>query len=259
MKLTVLGGSAAAPNPGDACAGYVVSSDDTALLLDCGPGVVAQLRGTIDPRSLSGIVITHLHADHTLDLVALRYTLKYAPFQSRSDRVPLYLPPGGLAFLDRFGAVFQSGNEVGQDFWGDVLAPTEYDPDAPLAVGSYAIRFEAMTHYIPAWAVRIENGRAAMVFSADTGPRSGLTEFARGSELLLCEATLLEQPATQSPEEYGHLTAAEAGAIAWAAGVPRLVLTHLWGELGFERLLEDASAAFHGPVARAHSGAVFEF
>lgn len=259
MKLTVLGGSAAAPNPGDACAGYVVSSDSTALLLDCGPGVVAQLRGTIDPRALTGIVITHLHADHTLDLVALRYTLKYAPFQSRSGRVPLYVPPGGLDFLDRFGAVFQSGNEVGQDFWGDVLAPTEYDPAAPLALGSYTIRFEAMNHYIPAWAVRIENGHAAMVFSADTGPRSGLTDFARGSELLLCEATLLEQPASQSPEEYGHLTAAEAGAIARAAGVPRLVLTHLWGELGFERLVTEASTAFQGPVGRAYSGAVFEF
>ena len=79
MKLTVLGGSAAAPNPGDACAGYHVASGATALLLDCGSGVVSQLRALADERALSGVVVSHLHADHTLDLVTLRYALKYVP------------------------------------------------------------------------------------------------------------------------------------------------------------------------------------
>lgn len=258
MKLTVLGGSAAAPNPGDACAGYLVSDRDTTLLIDCGPGVVTQLRAVLDPQSLSAIVVTHLHADHTLDLVALRYTMKYAPHANQTAPVPLHLPPGGLAFLERFGAVFQSGNEVGQDFWGDVFEPSEYDPGARLHVGAYTVQFEAMSHYVPAWAVRIEHDHTALVFSADTGPQSGLAEFARGCDLLLCEATLLRQPPGQRPDEYGHLTATEAGAIARAAGVRQLVLTHLWRELGFERLLHDARGSFQGPVELARSGAVFE-
>lgn len=259
MKLTVLGGSAAAPNPGDACSGYLVTGNGSTLLIDCGPGVVARLRDAIDPRALAGIIITHLHADHALDLVALRYTLKYAPFQPHKNPVPLYVPPGGLVFLERFGAVFQDGNEVGQDFWGDVFTPHEFDPAATLHVGSMTIRFAPMTHYVPAWAVRITAARTSMVFSADTGPQSGLIDFARGADLLLCEATLLEQPPAQAPEEYGHLTAAEAGHIASAAGVAQLVLTHLWSELGFERLLDEARAEFGGPVERAQSGATFEF
>ncbi len=130
MELTVLGGSAAAPNPGDACTGYHVASGDTALLLDCGSGVVSRLRALADERALSGVVITHLHADHTLDLVALRYALKYVPAAPLPAPIPLHLPPGGLAFLERLAGVFQEGNEAELDFWGDVFAPREYDPAA---------------------------------------------------------------------------------------------------------------------------------
>ena len=260
MKLTVLGGSAAAPNPGDACAGYLLTNEDTTLLLDCGSGVVSRLRQHANARDLSAIVISHLHSDHTLDLVALRYTLRYAPGARRQAPVPLYLPPGGRAFLDRLAEAFQDGNESDQRFWEEVLAPREYDPDAPLAVGSLALRFAPMPHYIPVWAIRVEEratGRA-LTYSADTGPEGPLATLAAGSDLLLCEATLLQQAPDQSPAQHGHLTAAEAGQIAAAAGVGRLVLTHLWAELGFERYLADARAAFPGEVARAQAGAVFD-
>ena len=259
MELTILGGSAAAPNPGDACAGYHVASGATALLLDCGSGVVSRLRALADERALSGVVITHLHADHTLDLIALRYALKYVPAAALPAPIPVHLPPGGLPFLERLAGVFQEGNEAGLDFWGDVFAPREYDPAAALAVGDLTIRFAAMSHYVPVWAVRVEERRTgkALTFSADTGPQAPLADFAAGSDLLLCEATLLRQAPGQEPAAYGHLTAEEAGRIATEAGVKRLVLTHLWAELGFGRYLADARASFAGPVDRAEAGARF--
>lgn len=260
MRLTILGSSAAAPNGGDACAGYLLTSDTTALLLDCGSGVVSRLRQQHDARQLTGVVITHLHADHTLDLVALRYTLKYAPGAQLAAPIPLYLPPTGRDFLTRLGTIFQEGNERGQRFWEEVLQPIEYDPTAPLAVGDFTIRFAPMTHYVPAWAVRLEEATSGrvMTFSADTGPQAPLAEFAIGSDLLLCEATLLQQPANQRPSDYGHLTATDAGRIATQAGVKRLVLTHLWAELGFDRYLADARATFAGPVDYARTGATFD-
>ncbi len=265
MELTVLGGSAATPNPGDASAGYLVRSGGMTVLLDCGSGVVSKLRAHAEERALSGVVISHLHSDHTLDLVALRYALKYAPHPDGPPAapIPLHLPPGGLDFLARLGAVFQQGSEVGQDFWGEIFAPREYtahlDGGPPLVIGALSIRFAAMRHYVPTWAVRLEEGGTGRVltYSADTGPQASLAEFARGSDLLLCEGTLLRQPTGQNPESYGHLTATEAGRIAAAAGAGRLVLTHLWAELGFDRALADARAAFAGPTDRARSGAVF--
>lgn len=259
MELIVLGGSAAAPNPGDASAGYLVVGGETSILLDCGSGVVSKLREHRDPRALSAVVISHLHSDHTLDLVALRYTLQYAP-PGPGAAIPLYLPPQGQEFLGRLGAVFASGNERPDDFWDRTLTLHDYTPHlasgAPLHIGGFALTFAPMQHYIPVWAIRIEEvatGRT-LTFSADTGPQAPLVEFARGSDVLLCEATLLEQTSGSDPAGWGHLTGREAGQIAAEAGVSRLVLTHLWRELGFERYRADASVAFHGPIELASAG-----
>lgn len=262
MKLTILGASAARPNGDDASAGYLVESATTAILLDCGGGVVGKLQAARDPRTLAGVVISHLHSDHTLDLVALRYGLKYAP-PGPGPAVPLHLPPGGEAFLGRLAAAFAVGAEADDDFWSDVLAPREYGPllkrGEPLVIGDLSLRFAPMAHYIPVWAIRVEElpTSRSLTYSADTGPQGDLAAFAAGSDLLLCEATLLEQAAGSDPAHWGHLTAGEAGEIAAAAGVGQLVITHLWEELGYDRYLVAARATFPGPVAAARSGMAF--
>lgn len=259
MELIVLGGSAATPNPGDASAGYLIASGETTILLDCGSGVVSKLREHHDPRALAAVVISHLHSDHTLDLVALRYALQYTP-PGPGAALPLFLPPQGREFLGRLGAVFASGNERPDDFWERTLTLRDYAPylasEAPLHIGGLALTFAPMQHYIPVWAIRIEElatGRV-LTFSADTGPHAPLAAFARGSDVLLCEATLLEQAPGSDPAGWGHLTGREAGQIAAEAGVSRLVLTHLWRELGFERYRDDARTAFHGPIELARTG-----
>ena len=263
MKLTILGASAARPNGDDASAGYLVQSATTAIVLDCGAGVVSKLQATYAPHRLDAVVISHLHADHTLDLVALRYGLKYAP-SGLSAPIPLHLPPGGNDFIDRLGRVFAVGGEAQQEFWPDVLAAREYGDvlasGTPLVIGNLALRFAPMPHYVPVWAIRVEElttGRT-LTYSADTGPQGTLAGFAAGSNLLLCEATLLAQASGSDPAHWGHLTATEAAEIATAAGVGQLVLTHVWEELGFDRYLAAARAAFVGPVALARSGLSFE-
>lgn len=262
MELTILGASAATPNPGDASAGYLVRSGSTAILIECGSGVVSKLREQIDLRALSGVVITHLHSDHTLDLVALRYGLKYTP-PGPGAPLPLHLPPNGRAFLDRLGAVFAIGAESDHDFWDDVLVPHEYGDllasGESLRIGNLALTFAPMKHYVPTWGIRIAEtttGRS-LTFSADTGPSAPLARFAADTDLLLCEATLLRQEPGGDPDGWGHLTATEAGEIATAARARHLVLTHLWAELGYDRYRAAARAAYAGPLDLAVSGATF--
>jgi ribonuclease BN (tRNA processing enzyme) len=258
MELIVLGGSAATPNPNDASAGYLVRSGEATILIDCGSGVVSKLRDHCDPRTLSGVVISHLHSDHILDLVALRYSLQYAP-PGPGKPLPLYLPPGGIEFIERLGAVFAVGNERATDFWNTVFSPVEYGDQVgagtPLTIGPLSIQLQPMVHYIPVWAMRIteEATNRVLTFSADTGPTAPLAAFAAGSDLFLCEATILEQVG-DDPAKWGHLTAGEAGAIATEADVRRLVLTHLWRELGFENYLAAAQKTFSGTIDLAHSG-----
>lgn len=252
MHLTILGASAACPAPGGASSSYLVQQGATNLVLDCGPGSLPNLRQCIDYRAVTAIVLSHLHADHILDLAPYHDGLCYGP-QARDDfRVPLWTPPGGTAHLQALGEAL--GRDAG--YFAAAFAIQEYDPAAELTIGDLRLTFAPTQHYIPCWAIRCQAGSATLIYSADSGPTPVLVEFARAADLFLCEATLLTRP---TPEERpGHLTAAEAGAIAQEAGVRRLLLTHLWPELGREALLAEAEAVFPGPTALAREGETHE-
>ena len=68
MNLTVLGGSAASPNAGMGCAGLLVQTDRTRLVLDLGPGTLQELRRHTDFRMPDAVIVSHMHVDHVLDL-----------------------------------------------------------------------------------------------------------------------------------------------------------------------------------------------
>ncbi len=199
MELTILGGSAAAPNGGDASAGYLVTSGATTILIDCGSGVVSQLRARADAHALGGVIISHLHSDHTLDLVALRYALQYAPYSGERRPVPLHLPPGGSPSWSGSARSSSRATRWGRTSGARCSRRANTSPEAAgdgaLAIGGLTVRFAPMAHYIPVWALRIaDDAGRSLTYSADTGPQAPLAAFAAGSDLLLCEATLLQQP-----------------------------------------------------------------
>mgnify|MGYP001117279347 CR=1 FL=1 len=255
MRLTVLGGSAACPNPGQGCSAYLLEAEGQYLLLDCGPDTLATLQEHIALDQLDGVLISHLHADHLLDLVPLRYGLKYMPGLAR-NRIPLWMPPGGRAFLHQLASVLAMGDERSEVFFEDVFMVAEYDPSRLLQLGPFQIRFRPTRHYVPCWACRIEVDGRTIVYLADTGPDDDLADLARSATVLICEATLSGDP---DPVEgqggvRGHLSAREAGALAAAAGAERLVLTHYWASLGVDALRREAEDAFGQTVQLAQPG-----
>jgi ribonuclease BN (tRNA processing enzyme) len=244
MRLTVLGGAAASPNPGQGCSSYLVESDGVRVLLDCGSDTFSTLRSVTDFRSIETILISHVHSDHTLDLVPYRYGLKYAS-GGPSPKIPLWMPPGGKDFLHGLAAAFGTNVDEVQSFF-DVFAVREYDPKWPAEIGPFTIRFHRTRHFIPCWAIRLDEGGKSLVYLADTGPDEALVDFSRDADLLICEGTHINPP----PEPVGHLTARQAGEIAAAASARKLLLTHLWAELGFDRYRQKAESVF-SPVVIA--------
>src|SRR5919205_2931054 len=81
MRLTVLGKSPSWQDVDGACSGYLVQEGDTSVLVDCGNGVFSKMRRYLDYTEVDAVVISHLHADHFLDLVPFSYALTYAPKQ----------------------------------------------------------------------------------------------------------------------------------------------------------------------------------
>lgn len=254
MRFEVLGKSPAWTDSGGACSGYLVQEGATTLLLDCGNGVFGKLRERIDPFAVEAVVLTHLHADHVVDILPFAYALLYSPRERPSTRCPLYVPPGAH---DRLRPMV--------DCWGpDHLLDSafdvrEYDPEDVLEVGATALRFREVPHFTPTWAVDLRTPTAGsgprIVFGADCAPNDALEDFARDADLFIVEATLAE------PEREGlrgHLTPAEAGWLAARARARRVVVTHYSDMLDPAWVRTEAERALGGPVELAVEGASYE-
>lgn len=241
LRLTVLGCSNALPHPDAASVGFLVEYNDTTILLDAGYGVAGRLAGVTDPRHLAGVVIGHMHGDHFLDLAGVRYLFPWAG--GASTRLPVHLPPGGRPRLDDLASAISER----PGFFDAAFAVDEYDPDEVLTVGPLTVRFAPARHYVPAWAVSIQAPDGSrLVYTGDTGPSDAITEFARGADLLLVEATLRD--AAEDDAKRGHLTASEAIDLGRNAEVGAARLVHYPPD---RRAELDALCASAGPWVRA--------
>ncbi len=194
-----------------------------------------------------------MHADHFIDVIPMRYALKYGD-RANDRRVVLYLPPGGDAVLRSMVGAF--AKESHHDFIGEVFDVRTYDPAASLRVGDATLRFAATSHYVPTFAIRCEVGDASMTYSADTAPDDAIARLAYRSDAFLCEATLSRDGEAEVPR--GHLSAREAGRLARSGDVSRLVLTHYPASADVTNLASEARAGYDGPIDVADDGYVFE-
>src|ERR671915_1067420 len=159
MRLTVLGKSPSWQDAGGACSGYLIEEEDTAVLVDCGNGVFAKLRERIDYVDVDAVVISHLHADHFLDLVPFAYALTYAPRQQPVpvDRWPgtddparprLLVPPGAIETFRRVVGAW--GNE---DLIENAFEIEEYQESSEPAVGPFRFHFHCVPHFTETFAI----------------------------------------------------------------------------------------------------------
>jgi ribonuclease BN (tRNA processing enzyme) len=249
MRVRIVGSSPSVPRPDRACSSYLLRTRDASIVLDLGTGALGKLHLALDYPEIDAVVISHMHADHFIDLVPLRYGLKYGPLL-RNGPMPLFLPPGGEATLRRLCSAFAS--EGSGDFLDEVFVVKEYDPSSPLAINDVTLTFRKTRHYIDTYAIRAECGRASVVYSADTAPCDSVVELAHDCSLFLCEATL---GLGSEDGVRGHTSAEEAGDMARRAGARRLVLTHYGATYAADELIEAAQSVYSGRVSIADDGA----
>jgi ribonuclease BN (tRNA processing enzyme) len=237
--LTVLGCDGSYPGPRGAASGYLVSAGATTLWLDAGPGTFAELQVHCDPASLGAVVLSHEHSDHWTDVESLGSWL----LCRGGGPVPVYAP-AGLAERSAFAS-------QGVFDWHVV------EPDEELTVGEITCRFAATDHGPTTLATGLEaiGGSSALVYSADTGAAWSPEVFGAPIGTLLCDATF-----TRADEgRLRHLSGRQAGAMARAARVDRLVVTHRWPTVSAQALADEASTAFGAAVGQAAPGLTFEW
>jgi len=263
VKITVLGKSPSWQDVDGACSGYLVQDGETHVLIDCGNGVFSKLRRFRDYVDVDAVAISHLHADHFLDLVPYSYALTYAPRQQPVpvDRWPgtdsparprLIAPQGAREIFQRVVGAW--GND---DLIENAFKLEEYEPNSVVDVGSIGLHFQEVPHFTETFAIDVtsSNGSGRFTFGADCSPTEELIDIARETDLLLIEATL---PRPERTGKRGHLTPAEAGEHARRAGARRVVITHISDELDADWARDEASRTFGAAVEVAQEGAVYE-
>jgi ribonuclease BN (tRNA processing enzyme) len=242
------------PRVDRACSAYLIEDGDFAFSLDFGTGAFANMRRYADYDRLDAVVISHMHADHFLDLIPLRYAVRYGS-KRRATRLPVWMPPGGVAMLRAITSPF--ANEGNGDFLDEAFDLKEFDPANPLLLGPGQLRFAPTTHYITSFAIRYERSGTSITYSADTAPDQRVVELARGTDLFLCEATLLPGE-TEHGGIRGHSSAKDAAQMAVDARVARLVLTHYSQDTTAHDLEAEARSIYKGALTVADDHSVLE-
>ncbi len=262
MRLTVLGKSPSWQDVDGACSGYLLQDGETTVLVDCGNGVFGKMRKFVDYVDVDAVVISHLHADHFLDLVPYSYALTYAPRQQPVPVPPwpgtddparprLIAPPGADEAFRTIGGLF--GNE---ELIENAFTLEEYDGGIRAGGRRLQVRLPrgAALHADLRGADRARTARLSST-APTRAPTTSWSTFADGCDLLLIEATL---PRPERTGIRGHLTPMEAGEHARAANAKQLVITHISDELDQVWARRQASEAFGGRAEIAREGAVFE-
>jgi ribonuclease BN (tRNA processing enzyme) len=253
MRLTVVGCSGSYPGPQSPCSCYLVEAEGGGrtwrALLDLGSGALGRLHDFVDPLSIDAVFLSHLHPDHWFDLSGYYVMRKYHP-TGAPRRIPVYGPRGTAR---RMAVAYGLPPDPGMSEEFEVL---EYDEATPVELGPLRFSVTRVVHPVEAFAIRVSAGDRSFVYSGDTAAAASLVDLAKGSDLLLAEASF--QEGADNPADL-HMTGREAARVAVESGVSTLVLTHVPPWYDPQVAFEEARPVFDGRLEIATSGATYDF
>ena len=247
MEVTILGSQGTWPGPGGQTCGYLVTHEDFHLWVDAGTGTFARLQEHVDVGDVGGMLISHGHPDHFVDIIPAFYARHYG--RLGQPGLPFWSPDG---FTD-LAALLVSEN--GRNVMAEAYSFRVAEHGADFEIGPFRVTpFEMLHVGVKALGYRVEAGGVALAYTGDTGPCDEVVALARDADLFLAEATY-QDSSNLMPF---HLSARQAGEIAQQANARRLVLTHLTPDLDPVISLREAADAFGGVVDLAITGMVLE-
>lgn len=243
MRLTVVGCAGSYPNGQSAASSYLVEHDGFGLVIDMGSGALGPLHAYRDPAQIDAVLLSHLHADHFLDMCPLFVARRYRP-----EGMPPGLPVFGPAnTAERLQSAYGDDDEP--------LLSTVFQiaafPEGEFSLGPFTVQVAQVDHPVECYGMRITAGGRTLAYSGDTAPCQALVDLATGADVALFEASFRD--GDDNPPGL-HMTATEAAGMAGDAGVERLVLTHMVAWHDNTEAADLASAHFNGEVIIAQPG-----
>jgi ribonuclease BN (tRNA processing enzyme) len=247
MRLTVVGCSGSLPGPDSAASCYLLEADGFRLVIDMGNGSLGALQRYAPLFGVDAIALSHLHADHCVDLYSYAVARTYGP-DGPQPPIPVYGPAGARERIGRLHGPDGDGG-VAERFSFETLAP------GSMRIGPFDVTLAHMNHPVETFGFRFGHDGRTLAYTGDTGQTDAVLALARGTDVFLSEAAWTDGP--DLPPDL-HLTARQAGGYAARAGAGALVLTHLqpWSDKDAAR--QEATASFGGRVDLAVTGQVID-
>ena len=242
MKLTVIGSGTGALTADRGPSGYILEVQGEVALIDGGSGTLRQCaRAGYSYKDIDRVFYSHLHPDHTIDMVPLLFATKYTPGFERTRPLSFYGPVGFKSFFNQYVRLF---NE--EIIRGEYELSVEEITERDLSIGRLTVKSAAMAHTENAIGYRFEYENKSLVYSGDTDVCDGIIDLASEADLLILECSFPDDQKIM-----GHLTPTEAGQIASLAGAKRLVLTHLYPPVDENKIKQTAQKQFAGDITIA--------
>jgi ribonuclease BN (tRNA processing enzyme) len=246
MRLTVVGCAGSFPGPDSPASCYLLEADGFRLVIDFGNGSLGALQKYTGLFDIDAVCLSHLHADHCVDLYSYSVARSYSP-AGVQPAIPVYGPAGSAERMSLIHGPDGDDGLMRQRFTFETLTPGR------MTIGPFDVQLAHMNHPVETFAFRFSAGGRSLVYTGDTGETEAVPELAAGVDVFLSEAAFLEGP--NLPPNL-HLTARQAASYARRADVGELVLTHLqpWNNLDDARA--EAASAFTGDLDIAVAGQV---
>lgn len=241
-ELVVLGSGTGIPSLRRASPGLLLFSENFRILIDSGPGALRRMLKTgVTYREIDLVLYTHLHPDHTADLIPILFACKYGDLP-REKELTLAGGPGFKSFVDRLS-----------NLYGSWINPQTYHltirevSSAPLLFGTMRIVSAPVAHLPGSVGYRIEwqDGKS-IVISGDTDYCESIVTLSRKADLLILESSFPDGKKVE-----GHLTPSLAGRIARESGCKRLLLTHLYPICDQHDILKQCEQVYQGETILA--------
>jgi len=254
MRLTIVGCSGSLAGPSSPASCYLVQAEHQGrtwnLVLDLGSGALGALQRHLDLRDIDAVVLSHLHADHCLDLCGLYVAQKYRPSLTAASRIPVYGPAGTG---ERMARAYDMTSPEGMDHEFDFK---ELVDSQAVGIGPFTFTAHLVRHPAQAYGIRVQAHGDVLAYTGDTDTCDGLNILFHDATLALADSAFVDG---RDVAQGIHLSGSRAAQAAVdAGGVRRLMLTHIppWNDSAVCRA--QAQAVWPGEVEVAQADAVYE-